>query len=993
MSPPHRLGLRATLLSLACGLLLAPLPAMRTADAQREGRTVPREIYFFALEPLYAGEYRSALDGFRSAARSGIRSTDGLWIDSVCYLSMIGECFYHTGDLEAALHNHEQALRLYVSHRNWMRRMQWPAAIQPGQSIQIAWGPSSRQIVPGQFPDTVLSMQGTDLERVRRQGGVVAPPELYPVRAMEILRCVAVSLRRRNEILGRTAPYQTFSAELVQQLSSVRGASGWVATMVNVHIGLAKAGVGKRDEAMATLGRSVLVNQRFDHPLTAIALLEMGKLALADDKLDVASRSFYEATFPAAQFSQPDVLEEAFTLAARTHLMLDGKTVFPPLEPAAVWTRSRGMQRAHAAILLAASRNAALLGQTREATALLSQSKRSMGRSELSRSDLGARWQFHSALVAIQNGQLRNGRSMLAAALKMRENSSPWTFQIKRTVAQHEAKEISPRLAGELYKRLLDEPTDQQWTLDPQETLQYCTTSHRAALENWLELTIDRSEFDVAVEVAERIRRQKFYENLPLSGRLLSLRWVLFCPDEFLGKRSRAQRKQIIEGHPEIADLGRRYFELEQELRALPGVASTPDHQRQYERVVGEISKVSAQLEDRLLELALRPQPAYRMFPPVRRVEQMQSSLKAGQAALILTFAPRNKAFAVLLTAGKQYEAWPLKGAARSRRSMGNLMQDIGNYNSNQVLKASRLSDDRWKEEAKKLYAPLAERLTPKVLESIDELIVVPDGHYWYLPFELLQVPTSGESQAMIELAKIRYLPMAPMIGWERRGPVTGGDSAIAVGRLFGRDSDQIIRQAARQLLELGPNGVPLRRPLPADSSILSIRWDRLTVFDDIDDLAKGAFAWGPAQIDRGAPGSTVEGWMKLPWAAPDQLILPGFHTPAEDGLRGKGTGDEMLLSTLGLMASGVRTMLLSRWRTGGQMSMDLVREFVQELPNEDAASAWQRSVLLARSSELDPTLEPRLKQVQEGHLPKAEQPFFWSGYMLIDTGSAPPAR
>ena len=50
---------------------------------------------------------------------------------------------------------------------------------------------------------------------------------------------------------------------------------------------------------------------------------------------------------------------------------------------------------------------------------------------------------------------------------------------------------------------------------------------------------------------------------------------------------------------------------------------------------------------------------------------------------------------------------------------------------------------------------------------------------------------------------------------------------------------------------------------------------------------------------------------MHLPWGAPDQLILPGFHTPAEDGLRGRQTGDEMMLATCGLMASGVRTMLL----------------------------------------------------------------------------------
>ena len=100
--------------------------------------------------------------------------------------------------------------------------------------------------------------------------------------------------------------------------------------------------------------------------------------------------------------------------------------------------------------------------------------------------------------------------------------------------------------------------------------------------------------------------------------------------------------------------------------------------------------------------------------------------------------------------------------------------------------------------------------------------------------------------------------------------------------------------------------------------------------------------------------------------------------------------GDEMLVSTCGLMASGVRTMLLSRWRTGGQTSLDIVREFLQELPTEPASAAWQRSLLLTRSSDLDPNREPRLKGVQATEQPKAEHPFFWSGSMLIDTGSKP---
>ncbi len=63
---------------------------------------------------------------------------------------------------------------------------------------------------------------------------------------------------------------------------------------------------------------------------------------------------------------------------------------------------------------------------------------------------------------------------------------------------------------------------------------------------------------------------------------------------------------------------------------------------------------------------------------------------------------------------------------------------------------------------------------------------------------------------------------------------------------------------------------------------------------------------------------------------------------------------------------------------------MEIVREFLQELPVQSASSAWQRSLLLARSSEIDPTAEPRLKNVEPGQVPMADHPFFWAGYLLI---------
>ena len=127
--------------------------------------------------------------------------------------------------------------------------------------------------------------------------------------------------------------------------------------------------------------------------------------------------------------------------------------------------------------------------------------------------------------------------------------------------------------------------------------------------------------------------------------------------------------------------------------------------------------------------------------------------------------------------------------------------------------------------------------------------------------------------------------------------------------------------------------------------------------------------------------------------------MLTGFPTAAEQALKGappqlcawSGTGQRNFSIALRADVDRRRTVLLTRWRTGGRTNLDLVREFVRELPNLSAAEAWQRSVLLARETQLDAGQEPRLKRPDEAaEPPKATHPFFWAGYLLVD--NSPPA-
>jgi hypothetical protein len=168
---------------------------------------------------------------------------------------------------------------------------------------------------------------------------------------------------------------------------------------------------------------------------------------------------------------------------------------------------------------------------------------------------------------------------------------------------------------------------------------------------------------------------------------------------------------------------------------------------------------------------------------------------------------------------------------------------------------------------------------------------------------------------------------------------------------------------------------------------------DQLIVLDDINLEDQGPYSWSPIPIDRGKPGNALGDWLALPWQAPDTVILPGYHTAAESSLKNvsrAAPGAEMFLAVCGLMSSGCRTLLISRWRSGGQTSFDIVREFAQELPHTTPADAWQRAVLVVADSRLNLQAEPRLKRATTVESPKATHPFFWSGYMLIDSGAPP---
>ncbi len=977
---PWRQARTAAIALLAVIFLAAPV------SAQTGSRAVPREDYVASFRPYYEGEFQLALRAFQSSAKSGVRSTEGRWVDSICYHAMIGECYYQMGDLKQSLEQHTSALRLFLAHRDWMLRVEFPPAIDPSaRQLRITWGQSLRNSIVGRFPDTMISLQGRlDNSQVVQQGGVVAPAQFYPVRVPAIVRCTSLSLRRRRVLLGPACAHAPLTAELITALSrNIVPPNHWSQAWIDCQLGIAYASTDKTEQAVAFLQRSVTAAGQFDHPLSSMALLELGNLAFAQDSYDIAARYYLEATFAAAAFSQYDVMAEAFRRATEVHLVSGQKGVYPPLANATAWAR-RESRYLEAVLLTLAAENFSAIGDNRAASVALDQAGRSMNRREMSGGAVGARWQFASALVQFQAGNVSGGTAAFNNALAYQRNSSLRLFQIAMADALAMGGTVSDRVGDLLYTEVLREPTARDWSVDPLETFAVILTLHPLPLEHWLEVALVRKEIEKAIQISDRIRRHRFFSTLPMGGRLNALRWILESPPAELNQVAALQQQDLLLKYPNYAALATDADKIAAQLKALPLVSDDDEIIKQQKELYSALATTSTAQELILRDIALRRIPSEFVFPPRADIKQLQEALPENSAVLSFLQTSRNTYGFVI--SKQNYSYWPLESLPSIRKQLGELLRDWGNRDGDHVLSTGDVQNDAWQEDAASLLAALTGGAKPEVWDALEEVIIVPDGFLWYVPFEAL--PTNNVS--LIDKVRIRYVPTVSLALPDRRGKAKTSRTLLVSGKLFPRESDEFLEEATADLRLVLPQSEVVRHELPIPSGLLSTQCQQVLVMADMAQKARGPYDLAPLQLDAGKAGSSVANWMSLPWGSPAEVVLSGFHTPAENAFKDGGDGSEIFLTVCGLMSTGTRTILLSRWRVGGQSTYDLTREFAQELPHSTAAAAWQRSIRLLRQTNIDATREYRVHLNTDDDL-LAKHPFFWSSYLLIDTARTAP--
>jgi tetratricopeptide (TPR) repeat protein len=950
---------------------------------------VPPAEYFIAFGSYYEGDYRAALRAFQSAARGGVRSTEGVWVDSICYATMIGECFYQMGEPAKALDQYNSALKLALAHKGWMLRVEFPDVIQPSASAvrsSITWGVSQRNTQLARIPDRMISFQGQMItEQTIRAGGAIASPQGYPLNAKEVIRCIALALRRRREIMGPVCQHDPLTAQLVADFATYpTRPNHWSQAWVSCLQGLAYASMEKHEQAVSELTKSLVLAGQYDHDLTPIALLELGKLAFQQGQSQAAAGYFLEATFPAMAFDQYDVLEEAFRWGLVVHLVSGQKGPYPPLAPAAVWAR-RHSRALHAWLLLLAAENRVADGDAAAMT-LLGETRQAVGTRDLRSGVLGARFNYVSAQVEFQRGNLAGGSTQLAQSLAFLKGSSHRLYQIALADAAFVSGAVTQRVADDLYANVLREPTAADWALDPMETLAVVLTPHPAPLQRWLEAAMGRKDVDKSLEIADRIRRHRFYSSLPLGGRLLSLRWILEAPESVLTQQAALQRQDLLARYGNYAKLSAQATAVRNELNQLPLVAQKPEDIRKQTQLFEHLAQTSGAQELMLQDIALRREPSEFVFPPLRTVKEIQHSLTEEQ--LVLAYSVSDRYVLGFALSKNKSSAWQMESPAAVFKQISELLRQMGLSERKTGVEPAGLKDEAWKTTAADLLKKLTNNGNPSAWDSYRELIVIPDGPLWYVPFEALQVPAATGTMPLVSKVRLRYLPTAGLLTMSGSNPKPQARTLVVTGPMV-PGQDKQVTATAFEAIQRSLDGVARGETLAASSNLVAAVCDRLVVLSDLEPSPRGPYGWSPMSLDRGKASGTLESWLALPWQGPADVVLPGFHTAAETGLKRGANGDEIFYAACGLMAGGSRSILLSRWPTAGQSAFDLVREYVQELPFVPAAEAWQRSVQLVRNNPLVPELEPRLSSAGAAVELTAEPPFFWAGYMLVDLGRA----
>ncbi|MDR2117118.1 MAG: CHAT domain-containing protein [Planctomycetaceae bacterium] len=1005
-------------------------------------REIPTPEYFaISLNRCFEGNFDKALADFNRDLQRAVKmpNVNGqmiLWLDSLCYWIMCGECHYQMARYSEAMQAFNNALQIYLQQPEWLKNITYTGNPLPIPRQPFTWGHSERTGGIGNFRNCKFQIyqENVNFVNLGQQGTALTKnAQLSNIRADEIISRMALMIRRRAEILGALSKYDPETKILVEVLGNRPCMPNhFTGVWVDVLYGLTLAAMGDDAAAETQLQKGLLMLGQFDHQLTPVALNELGHIAVRANKPEEAIKYYLESSFSAYLAGDPILLGETFRNMANAQRLIDKTKTFPPIQAALNFFSTRRDVSPMILVPLCheLAEDAFMAGNAKAAMNYHNQAATLLKGRSIADTVHGARNYYLGAMIAYanasadyQNGKpmilsMQNGDKNLETALVfMRQRGSLWLYQLSilETLFQQgkitTRGTITMRIADELYDFMLREPNSIDWILQPMESLAAMTFTPPTAFQRWFFVALQRGDREKAFEISERARRAVFFSSFNLGARLFSLRML------FEGGGENVTQEQILErqtllldfvrfGKSSFGELSNQVRAVRTQLQSIPLVPQDPTQIEQQRKLLHELETLSLAQEAMLRPMALTRTQTSNIFPPIMKLEQIRKELPEKTAMLVFTES-LGTLYGFLID-NHNLTMWSILQEPRAD-SLQKLITDyltaLGNRDINYPLAIKDLVDPngKWKETGAKLLKRLLGNESRPV--HFTELVIVPTGQLWYVPFESMTVKIGEEYRPLIAAGRepltIRYAPMASLGISQKTGRSATAETLVIHGKFVSKDAPSVALDAIDRYVQAGiqhlvPMSSITNESLPSSASAFAAQIKQLLVLDDIPIPQNGLpLSWSPFNGDRTKLRNPVASWLNLPWGGPELIILPGFHTPAEfslktprsGGVKTVLNGEDLFLSAMVLQACGAKTILISRWRTGGRVSYDLVGEFLKNYSGMPSAESWRQAVMTVGGEVLQLSEEPRVRSEIGAEPPMANHPFFWGAFMLIDRG------
>ena len=958
------------------------------------GSSIPSATHYKVWQLVNQGDFGAAIALSRDELGSATKVGQQRWIDSICYYATLGESEYITGDVEPALDAFESAIDIYMSVPDWIARVEYPTGTRHGEGPVPPWGPGLRNLPLGIFPGDAMIRLGDPItdERIK-QGGMLKNPELRKIDPTEILRCTALALRRRNEILGPLAPYDHRTRPIVECFSKrAVSRNHWSSPLLDVMLGIALEGAGKHEEAVDRLNKSLVMEGGYNHFLASDALLVLGDIYLKSGKIFEAADSYLEASVSAYGYGNPEEVEEALRKLAGADLLRDDPASAFPLEAGVAWASDQVRSGwITASLNLKAAEKLIRRGEIESAEPLLRSAASLLKSAHLDESRYADLYRYLAAVLQYHRGEPGEGDALLTRAVVGARSRSLRFFQIRRV--NDSLDSFTPRAAAELYDGLLRTSDFYDWTLDPVTAFAADTSLWNEELGNQFLLAFDRQQPEKAFEIAERIRARRFLTPQEMGGRVFSLRFLSAAPEDSLTDEERIARRGFFVEYPALETFQKNGEALAARLRPftlLPAEAK----QESVQEILGQLESVSADEEALLRTLAAMPFAVPEVFPPRKPFEKIRE--KIPEKGAVLSFIEVDGGLYGFFVTPNEFDAWRLGSTGGVGTELESFLSACGATDGSKAKLLKEFVSESWRDEGSAFFLTLLGHPTSDDARGsalFEQLAIVPDSILWYVPYGAMTLPRGEE---LVPIASVPNFTLfcAPTVSLcFARGASSAplrNETVIVPGKLHPKEDADIQSDAlARLRKNLPKTALWSESVLTSPPRLLLSLSDRFLSYEEIfaDDPD-----WPLVGGREKKGGTPVSDLRFLPWGGPKTVILPGFRSGGEAALKENSGGADIFMPILFLESQGAENLLVSRWRVGGDSAYRLCESFLEKTEKEPAPRAWKETLEQFMSEPLNLKEEPRFRGTPPKDPIPGEHPFFWAGYLPVCRGLVPPA-